>query len=92
MLVGQKGLTELKAYLITTIPTWLAGLGGIIAGHFITIDGVTDLTRDEEIPKLRASIDNGMPLPLGLVSASSISDIRKQSSGCCLWIQIRPQL
>ncbi len=48
---------------------------GVIAGHLLSIDGVTDLTRNEEIPKLRTSIDKGMPLPLGLVSARSISDI-----------------
>ena len=41
----------------------------------MSIDGVTDLTRNEEIPKLRESIDKGIPVPLGLVSARSIFDI-----------------
>ena len=41
----------------------------------LVFDGVTDLTRNEQIPKLRTNIDSGMPVPLGLVQAKSISDI-----------------
>ncbi len=59
----------------SSIPTWLGGLTGVIVGHLTTIDGVTDLTRGEEIPKLQAIIDGDKPVPLGLVAASSISDI-----------------
>ena len=36
---------------------------------------MTDLTQNEESPKLRASIDKGVPVPIGLVSARSISNI-----------------
>jgi len=75
LLPELKGPIELKVYLIA-LPNMASRTRGVIAGHLLSIDGVTDLTRNEEkIPKLRTSIDKGMPVPLGLVSARSISDI-----------------
>jgi hypothetical protein len=45
-------------------PTWL-GLR----------KGVTNCTKDEEIPRLRAAIDGGTPVVLGLIGAHDIKDV-----------------
>lgn len=37
--------------------------------------GVTRWTREDEFPKLRRSIDNGIPVPLGLIFADEVSEL-----------------